>query len=113
MRALTEGRTHRAINSAESGTETIDHTTKASMTPHPLPKVKAHLPQSDGTEDEDVEDRQSSDTLLTSKPRGMATATKRQMGTSSPSRFGSPGPPTKRRAEPSIFMSAKKPKIAR
>lgn len=113
LRALTEGRANRAINSAQTGT--VDHTSKASsMTPHPsLPKAKVHLPQSDGTEDEDVDDIPPSDTLPTSKPPGTATASKRQMGTSIPSRFGSPGAPTKRRAEPSIFMSAKKPKVAR
>jgi elongin-A len=85
---------------------------------HPLPSLKSEN-QMPLVDDEDLADedeprakgRQSRPepalrTSAVSPPRPRAC-------TPPTTRFGSPGPPPKRKAEPSIFMAVKKPKVAR
>jgi hypothetical protein len=115
LRALTGGRPNKNAPASEPRFTTTELRTKQptiSGTPRPKPQ----LPQSDGINDEDVEESQLSDVLPGPKAPAVTTAgspPKRHMGTPPISRFGSPGPPPKRKAEPSIFMTAKKPKVAR
>lgn len=116
LRALTEGRAKRATKTSDSRAGGTDQLLESSANSQPLPKPRPQLPQSDGILDEDVEEPQGSETLGSSKKRGAPTANnspKHLMGTPPRSRLGSPGQPPKRKAEPSIFMSAKKPKVAR
>ncbi len=117
LRALTGGRPNKATATSDSDITRTDHPPKRSITSQPVSRPKSHRSQSDGAEDEDVDDdTQLSDTHRGPKSQTMRTTNsppKYRMGTPPPTRFGSPGPPPKRKAEPSIFMSAKKAKVPR
>jgi hypothetical protein len=77
-------------------------------------RVRQQLSQTDGVSEDVLENSQMPDPQPGSKVQTMdsvKSSPKRPLGTPPLSRFGSPGPPPKRKAEPSIFMSAKKPRL--
>ncbi len=116
LRALTGGRPNKPNTVSELGTATTEPRGKQPTTLQAPRRPKPQIAQSDGVDDQDEEDLQPSDVLPGGNAPPVITASsppKRGMGTPPLSRFGSPGPPPKRKAEPSIFMTAKKPRVAR
>jgi hypothetical protein len=118
LRALTGGRPTKFTTTVERSSTSMEDQPKQPAISLPVSRPKAKLPQSDGVDDDDdeVEDTPLPETRRNSKNQTVKDATsppKHRMGTPPLSRFGSPGPPPKRKAEPSIFMTAKKTKVAR
>lgn len=116
LRALTGGRLNRATTALESSSKVTDHQPKRSTISQTMSNPRPSLPQNDGVDEENVEDTQPAkkNSGITSKPMRVVNSPPKQgIGTPPLSRFGSPGAPPKRKAEPSIFMTAKKPKLAR
>lgn len=116
LRALTGGRPNKPNPIAESKITTTELRMKQPTTSQAPSRPKPQLAQSDGVGDQDEEEPQPSDILPGRNAPPMTTGSsppKRGVGIPALSRFGSPGPPPKRKAEPSIFMTAKKPKVSR
>ncbi len=116
LRALTEGKPNKAITVSESSSTMTDAIAKGPTASQTLSRPKRPLPQSDGAGDEDIEDTQDSGPLTSRRNQSVSTSNsnpKRRTGTSPAPRFASPPPPPKRKAQPSIFMSSKKPKVTR
>jgi RNA polymerase II transcription factor SIII (Elongin) subunit A len=116
LRALTGGRPREGTATIDPSSRRTDQQSQRPTTSQPLLKRKPHLAQSDGANEEDVQDKQLSDTDSGTQSRpihGIQSTPLHRTGTPPVSRFGSPGPPPKRKAEPSIFMSAKKSKAGR
>lgn len=103
LRALTAGKSMPDPKSASTNNEL-----KTSGTSQLSSRLRKPMPQNDGVvDDEDDEEPQPHATIRASSPP------ERRMGTPPIPRLGSPVPSLKRKAEPSIFMSAKKPKPPR
>lgn len=117
LRALTGGRPTRAATELDSSITRTDNQSKRPTPAQPLSsRPKKHLPQIDGVDDEDVPDTELSEICdgPQSHTAGNANSPpKQRTGTPPLSRFGSPDRRPKRKAEPSIFMSGKKPKVTR
>lgn len=113
LRALTVDKT---VPMSESTTVTSELRTKLPTTLQAPSTSEAQVPQSNGVDDNDDEEPPLPDMVRGAKAQLLLAASsppKRRAGTPPPSRFGTLGPRPKRKVEPSVFMTAKKPKLAR
>ncbi|ERF73734.1 hypothetical protein EPUS_00988 [Endocarpon pusillum Z07020] len=113
LRALTEGRRNKAITISETSSPKTDAISKGSTASQALSRPQRPLPQSDGADDEDMGGTQASSPITRRRNQNVSASRstpKHHTGTPPSTRFASPPPPPKRKAEPSIFMSLKKPK---
>lgn len=116
LRGLTGGRAIKAATMSDASRIRANHKSEPAAHSQSSSNLKSQLPQNDGVDEEDLPDTPHSETHLAPKVSITSNANsppKRRMGTPPPSRFSTQGPPPKRKAEPSIFMTAKKAKLAR
>lgn len=116
LRALTGGKPVKAAMRPDANRVRTTHRLEAAAHSQLSSRPNPQLPQNDGVDEEGSQDTPRSEThFVPTNPtiNNANSPPKRRIGTPPPSRFSTQGPPPKRKAEPSIFMTAKKVKTAR